>query len=180
MASRRNMVVAFGFLAALACTAAIAQTPTPPMPATAPTTAGAPIAVYAPQQFGSFGSSKDQAQATKLAKQYAKAEKEDEKKEIRKKLSELLATQFDQHVKQQQKELEDLEKQIASVRTTLKKRADAKTSIVDRRAEQLILEAEGLGWSVPSTPRAGLGGAGALPLLNVIRQEEDPFFQPRR
>jgi flagellar motility protein MotE (MotC chaperone) len=179
MNSRRNMVVAFVLLAALACTAAIAQTPTQPAPAAAPTPPAAP-STYMLQQFGGFGSSKDQAQATKLAKQYAKAEKEDEKKEIRKKLSDVLATQFDQHVKQQQKELEDLEKQIASVRTTLKKRADAKTSIVDRRAEQLILEAEGMGWSIPSTPRAGLGGAGALPLLNVIRQEEDPFFRPQR
>jgi hypothetical protein len=79
----------------------------------------------------------------------------------------LLAKQFDQHVQQQQKELENLEKQIASLRTVLRKRQDSKTAIVDRRVDQLLLEADGMGWNVPSTPsapRAGIGsgkGAGA-------------------
>ena len=117
-------------------------------------------------------------QATKLAKQYAKAEKEDERKDIRKKLSDLLATQFDQHVKQQQKELEDLEKQIASVKATLKNAPNPRPPLWIG-GDQLILEAEGMGWSVPTTPRAGLGTI--MPMVNkIIRQKEDPFFQPRR
>jgi len=110
----------------------------------------------------SRSTSKDQAQAVTLAKQYAKAEKDDEKKEIRKKLSEVLAKQFDQHVQQQQKELEDLEKQIASLRNTVKKRVDAKTAIVDFRLEQLIKEADGMGWNVPATPRQPV-----LPLRDI-------------
>src|SRR5207245_2680531 len=63
-----------------------------------------------------------QSQPAQLAQQYAKAEKDEEKKEIRKKLSAVLSEQFDQHLKQQQSELDDLEKQIASLRTVLKKR----------------------------------------------------------
>jgi hypothetical protein len=92
-------------------------------------------------------------QANQLAQQYVNAKTEDEKKEAQKKLSEMLGKQFDQHVQQQQKELEDLEKQIASLRTLLKKRMDAKTTIVDRRFEQLVQEAQGLGWPGPATPR---------------------------
>lgn len=93
-----------------------------------------------------------QSQSAQLAKQYVEAKKEEEKKEIRKHLTEVLSHQFDLHIQAQQKELEDLEKQIANLRTVLKKRLDAKTPIVERRLEQLIQEAEGLGWNAPGSP----------------------------
>jgi hypothetical protein len=102
------------------------------------------------------------SQSVKLAKQYAKAEKEDEKKDIRKKLADVLGEQFDLQMKQQQKELEDLEKQVANLKTMLKKRVDAKSAIVDRRIDQLAQEAEGLGWSGPNGVHSFFnpGGAG--------------------
>ena len=148
--------VGFLAIAAFAGSAAVAQQATqPPTP---------PAAAYTAtiNQLGAFaqpGKGNDQAQAAKLAKQYVKSEKEDEKKEIRKKMADLLAKQFDQHVEQQKKELDALEKQIASLKDTLKKRVDGKNAIVDRRLEQLILEAQGLGWSVPNMPRGGAGTA---------------------
>jgi hypothetical protein len=92
-----------------------------------------------------------------LAHQYVAAEKPEDKKEFRRKLSEELSKEFDVHIKKQQKELEDLEKQIANLRKVLAKRLEAKTTIVERRAEQLIQEAEGLGWNAPSSPRGGYG-----------------------
>jgi hypothetical protein len=88
-------------------------------------------------------------QSGDLARQYAKAEKEEDKKEIRKKLADVLGKQFDAQMDHQQKELVELEKQIASLRSLLKKRQDAKTAIIDRRMEQLIQDAEGLGWRAP-------------------------------
>jgi len=97
------------------------------------------------------------AKAVELAKKYAKAEKEDEKKEIRKKLAEVLSEQFDLQIKQQQKELEELEKQVDKLKTMLKKRVDAKSSIVDRHVEQLSLDAQGLGWSGPNAPHTFFG-----------------------
>jgi flagellar motility protein MotE (MotC chaperone) len=96
-----------------------------------------------------------QADAARLAKQYAKSEKEEEKKEIRKKLGEVLGQQFDLHLQEQQKELDELEKQIADLKTLLKKRKDSRTTIIDRRLEQLVQEAEGLGWHAPG----GRGGS---------------------
>ena len=96
-----------------------------------------------------------QAESARLAKQYAKSEKEEEKKEIRKKLGEVLGQQFDLHLQEQQKELDELEKQIADLKALLKKRKDSRTTIIDRRLEQIIQDAEGLGWHSP----AGGGGA---------------------
>jgi hypothetical protein len=90
---------------------------------------------------------------SQLAREYVKADKEDAKKDIRKKLTDSLAKQFDQHLSQQQKELDDLEKQIANLKDVVKKRQAAKNDIVERRLEQLIREAEGLGWTAPGSPR---------------------------
>src|SRR5258708_34462709 len=87
------------------------------------------------------------SQTAQLAQQYVKSETEEQKREIRKKLSDVLSQQFEQHAKQQQRELEDLENQIAMLRATLKKRQEAKTSIIDRRLDQLLQKSAGLGWS---------------------------------
>lgn len=106
-----------------------------------------------------------QQQSAKLAHQYVKADKDEEKKEIRKKLADVLAKQFDTQVEKQQKELADLEKQIASLKALLKKRTDAKTTIIERRMDQLIQDAEGLGW----TP-----GGSNVPLY----QQANPYFNP--
>jgi hypothetical protein len=88
----------------------------------------------------------------KLAHDYVQATKDDDKKEIRKKLTETLNKQFDAHLAQQQKELEDLEKKITSLRAVLKKRQEAKNAIVERLIEQLVQDAEGLGWTAPNSP----------------------------
>jgi hypothetical protein len=95
-----------------------------------------------------------QGNAAQLAQQYVKAEGEFKKRDIRAKLSTMLGQQFDAHTKQQQKELEDLEKQISHLRTLIRKRQDARGTIIERRIDQLVLEAEGLGWSAPTTPHA--------------------------
>lgn len=83
---------------------------------------------------------------TELAKQYVDTTKEDEKKEIKKKLSDALNKEFDQSAQAQQTELDELEKQVAALKTLLRKRKDAKEAIVERRLEQLIQDAGGLGW----------------------------------
>ena len=130
MSARSKFLASLVVTAAVACSSAAAlQATQPAQPTQPPTPAAAPVVapltlspfqgqIGAPGGFG--GSSKD-PQANKLAKQFVKAEKEDQKKDFRKQLSDLLAKQFDQHVAQQQKELEKLEKQIADLKTVLKK-----------------------------------------------------------
>jgi hypothetical protein len=110
-----------------------------------------PVPFTVAYPFDPFKSS--QSESGQLAKQYVEAKKDEEKKEVRKHLTEVLSHQFDQHIQEQQKELEDLDKQIAQLRTVLKKRLDAKSTIVERRLEQLIQEAEGLGWNAPRSPQ---------------------------
>ncbi len=155
--------------------------PTPVQPGTAfpvPAPAAGTPNVYGGWNFRySRPSSQESVQ---LAQQYVKTTKEDEKKKILEKLTEVLNQQFDQHIQQQQKELEDLEKQIADLRTLLKKRTDAKTKIVQRRIDQLVQEAEGLGWNSPASPHApasGLGGVFA-PKSPTVRPVPTPA--PRR
>jgi hypothetical protein len=116
------------------------------------------VAISAPPQNQSLapvwyqhGPSDPYLESSQLAKQFVDSKKEDEKRDIRKKLTDVLTQQFDQQIQQQQKELEDLEKEIANLRAVLKKRVDAKSAIVERRIEQLIQDAEGLGWNAPST-----------------------------
>ncbi len=116
-----------------------------------------------------------QQQTQDLAKQYVKTEKEDQKKEIRKKLGDVLAKQFDSQVEKQQKELADLEKQIANLKALLKKRTDAKTTIIDRRMDQLIQDAEGLGWNVPNDSNAHTLWQHAIPSSNSF-----PEVAPKR
>jgi hypothetical protein len=94
----------------------------------------------------------NQNASAQLAQQYAKASKEDEKKELRQKLADSLHKEFDQLAQKQQADLDELEKQVASLKTVLKKRKESKESIVERRIEQLIQEAEGLGWGSSTHP----------------------------
>ena len=97
-----------------------------------------------------------QDQINKLAKRYVKENMPEEaKKDIRKKLADAIGFQFDQLATRQQKELEDLERQVADLRTLLKKRHDARDAIIQRRLDQVLQEAEGLGWGTHSAgPRA--------------------------
>jgi hypothetical protein len=125
-----------------------------------------PMQAAAPYVIGVDGPSnvyhqwQSQAQAAELAKQIVKEEKEESKKEIRKKLADLLNEQFEAHTAQQKKELDDLEKQIANLKSLLKKRQDAKSTIVERRMDQLIHEAEGLGWNTPNNTWFGYSMSG--------------------
>ena len=117
------------------------------------------IQEFAPGGPGYFVPANLQDQSTQLVQQYVKAEKEEDKKEIRKKLADALGKQFDAHMEQQQKELAALEKQINELKNIMKKRQEAKTTIIDRRIDQLTQDAEGLGWTAPGSPQhVGLWG----------------------
>jgi hypothetical protein len=139
----------------------VQQPGSPPVPVAAPNAppggfGGGTFTYVAPGARDPFRVDQERKQVTDLAQQYLKATKEDEKKEVRKKLIELLGQQFDQLAERQQKELEELEKQVTALRTLLKKRHDNRDSIIDRRLEQVIQEAEGLGWGTHSAaPNAG-------------------------
>src|SRR5690242_15587028 len=72
-----------------------------------------------------------QDETAQLANQIRKAEKEEDKKELKKKLADVLGKQFDAHMKQQDDELTALEKQINDLKELMKKRLAARTKIID-------------------------------------------------
>src|SRR5260370_31675023 len=77
------------------------------------------------------------SESIQLAHKYVKTESDDEKRDLRKKLRDALAREFDQNIKQQQKEFEGVEKQITQMRSLPEKRAAAKNKTLNRRLEHL-------------------------------------------
>jgi NAD(P)H-hydrate repair Nnr-like enzyme with NAD(P)H-hydrate dehydratase domain len=145
-------------LAGMVAAVVSAQTPTPQpyQPSAVLAGSGTPA-----DPFGVSWSWGQGSQASELAHAYVKTDKEETKQEIRKQLNDLLSKQFDENAQRQQKTLEDLEKEIATLRRTLSKRAEHKSDIVNRRLEQLLLDADGLGWNSPNT-QGGFGFGGGM------------------
>jgi hypothetical protein len=104
-------------------------------------------------------------QARELLKSYALESKSDTQAELKKSLRQILIAQFDLQHHRRDEELRRIEKRLADLRTKLTKRADAKTTIVDRRLEQLISDIDGLGWGADDLPQDlfDAGAPGAMP-----------------
>jgi hypothetical protein len=84
-----------------------------------------------------------------LTKEYAATENEENRAKIKAKLGDSLGKQFDLQQKRRDVELTRLEAQMKKLRDVMKKRSDARTTIVDKRLDQVLREADGLGWSAP-------------------------------
>ena len=99
-----------------------------------------------------------------LAKAWEKAEDEDERDEVRKKVHKFLSGQFDTDMKRREKELEKVEARLNKLRKQLDKRVANKDDIVELQLKQLTMSWDGLGWSDPDTPITrsftGRGGPG--------------------
>jgi len=94
-------------------------------------------------------------QAHDVVRQYGRTENRDEREKLREKLNDVLQQQFDAQQQRRKAEIEKIEAQIKKLREVMQKREDAKREIVRRRLDQLIQEAEGLGWTT-SEPAPGL------------------------
>jgi|SRR5579884_274454 len=84
-------------------------------------------------------------ESEELVKQLGKAEG-DNKEKIRTKLTETLGKQFDARQKRHDAEIAALEAKIKKLKEMVQKRQDNRREIISRRLEQLVREAEGLGW----------------------------------
>jgi hypothetical protein len=91
---------------------------------------------------------------TRLMKEYAGTDNEDMRAKIKTKLGEALGKQFDLQQKRRELELSRLEARMKKVRDLMKKRSDARTTIIEKRLDQVLREAEGLGWGAPQTPNS--------------------------
>ena len=107
-------------------------------------------------------------EVTKLTRQFVDTEDGTERSKIKSSLSAALEKEFDLQQKRRELELARVEAQIKKVRELMRKRTDNRQSIIDRRLDQIVREAEGLGWSSPGhlpqpynstpTPYAPKGG----------------------
>jgi hypothetical protein len=80
-----------------------------------------------------------------LAK-YQGTEDSQQREQMRGDLQKIVSEQFDLRQELRQKELEQLEAQVRRLRTIHSRRQEVKESIVKDRVQQLIRDAEGLGW----------------------------------
>lgn len=107
-----------------------------------------------------------------LTKEYAATENEENRAKIKGKLGDSLGKQFDLQQKRRDVELTRLEAQMKKLRDVMKKRSDARTTIVDKRLDQLLREADGLGWSAPR-------GLSNSPTVSPFSQNGGLPYQPR-
>lgn len=86
-----------------------------------------------------------------LAAQYGGAKEDEKKSQLRTQLRETLEKQFQLQEQRREQELVKIEERLKSLRELMQKRKDARQTIIDRRLDQLLRDAEGLGWNAPTT-----------------------------
>jgi hypothetical protein len=69
-----------------------------------------------------------------------------DRSKVRTQLAELLGKQFDIRQKRHGLEIEALESQVKKLKDLVRKRNESREEIISRRADQILREAEGLGW----------------------------------
>ena len=88
--------------------------------------------------------------ASEIIAEYAEAENAAERKPIAAELRQVLAKQFDVQKQRRELELTRIEERVRRLREQIKKRDDARETIIDRRLAQLVDDADGLGWTPPA------------------------------
>jgi hypothetical protein len=96
--------------------------------------------------------SKLEREVGKLVQDYSRTEDEGQRSKIRTKLSTILQSQFDLQQKRRDLEVTRIETQLKKLRELMQKRTAARQSIVEKRLDQLLREADGLGWTPPAGP----------------------------
>lgn len=74
-----------------------------------------------------------------------------ERKEARDKVAKGLSDQYDDQLKRQEQQIEELAERLEKLRTQLGKRREAKARMVELKLEMVLSQAEGLGWPEDSS-----------------------------
>jgi hypothetical protein len=127
--------------------AASVYAPTPPDPALAP-----PVARYSiSSAYGISGAQTHEEanlthKATDLAKRLGAGKSDDDRDKLKSELASVLEKQFDLRQKRHQKEIDSLEAQVKKLKNLFEKRQENRREIIAKRLEQILREADGLGW----------------------------------
>jgi len=84
-----------------------------------------------------------------LMESYAHTEGDTERSQIKSKVAAALEKAFDLQQKRRELELSRVEARVKKIRELMQRRSDARQSIIDKRLDQLLREADGLGWTPP-------------------------------
>jgi hypothetical protein len=84
-----------------------------------------------------------------LVEEYARTQDETQRGKIKAKLTATLEKQFEMQQKRRDVEVAQIEAQLKKLREIMRKRSDSRQLIIDKRLDQLLREAEGLGWTTP-------------------------------
>lgn len=85
-----------------------------------------------------------------LAAQYAATEDGEKRAAIKAELLNSLTQQFEAQQQVRERELANVEARVKKLRELTQKRRDAQKTIIDQRLDQLLREADGLGWTAPA------------------------------
>lgn len=85
-------------------------------------------------------------EAEGLARAYAAEKSETERDKLKSRLSEILQQQFDKRQKRHEDEIKELEAQVKKLRDLVEKRQENRREIIARRLDQILRDAQGLGW----------------------------------
>jgi hypothetical protein len=108
-------------------------------------------------------------EAAGLVEEYSRTEDESQRSKTKAKLAATLEKQFDLQQKRRDMEVARIETQLKKLRETMRKRNDMRQSIIDKRLDQLLREADGLGWTAPPP---GAPGARALYYSSPVQVEK--------
>jgi hypothetical protein len=86
------------------------------------------------------------AETDPLVRQLGEAKSDAERKNIKAKLIQVLEKQFDRRQRRHEAEIEALEAQVKKLKDLVRARSENRREIVSRRSEQILREAQGLGW----------------------------------
>jgi hypothetical protein len=104
-------------------------------------------------------------QSQQLIDQYGAATDDADRAKLKEQLAQTLERQFDSQQKLRELEVSRIEARLKTLRELIAKRNESKRSIIVKRLDQLIGDAEGLGWSSP--------GVGAEPAIQYT-----PVYSP--
>jgi hypothetical protein len=113
-------------------------------------------------------------ESAELLSRYAATNNAADQKELKVKLRTALEDQFRVQLKRQQLELARIEERVRKLREQFKKRNDTRDTIIDRRLDQLINEAEGLGWTQPTGAVPQASSWSSAPGTRPIRNNRNP------
>ncbi|HET6882566.1 MAG TPA: hypothetical protein VFI31_20535 [Pirellulales bacterium] len=82
-----------------------------------------------------------------LARQLADSDDDKQRAELKPRLAAALEKQFDAQQKLREMEISRIEARVQKLRDLVRKRTDSRRKIIDNRYEQLLNDAEGLGWN---------------------------------